>query len=1182
MRDETSLRGVEKSSVQVEERWIKSPTHSTSSQDSASILSGEQQHRNALLKKDIKRRRYFKGKSYSLGKTKKRSKAKSKSTSSMSALLISAASESAATEDVESESTQESFTEGESAAEGANASKLGKRPLEEDEDEEDDKESDVDPDADRDHEDDEKESDVDQDADRDHEDDGDLEDDAEFEETKEDVYQDPVYDDEDEEEEMKLEIPVEDDEDDDDEDLSKDSSSNNNHHDNKADSAFVGTTTIEPKVEVVSASCTSPNAEVSEGTGDLRTAVALSQKVESRQRSEYSTRPISGRPDGNADEGNANSILSSVKTRNRVKRRYDENLVDIDDPTFAEAAGEISTAPDEAPRSTRSSQISSTVNDTALVPYYPQEASIVPSNYKVEHMVDKSIALYRCHCLSLPLSHPPPTSAGSDFYCQALDGISGRVIGCSKKIKNYDMYRASQKVPFAVLCEGHTVRLLNHQCCPMCGVFCTQGEFMLCRKLEGSKSRTHFYHKECTFKPLALETVGAVSECCPHCGGTNNLKTIKLELESESVPIVSFSQKISSTGPRAKMSLGRVRETNEGVERPALTLPGMKEPQDPEGEEIDIVVNDASLITCNTAWCPSITKVTRAAQSFNKTLASRVSAKTLYSAAKSGDVEKVVHAIMSGVDLSTEFSDEDNYTALHVAAEGGHVEICHILVRAGCSVDALDTGLYTPFMTAITAGQRKAARCLIAMGADSSKCGEDGMTCLHLASKAGLLDIVQIILKRSTSQVNAQDEGGWTPIVWASEHQHANVVLLLLKHGANPNIKDAEGNTALHWSAYSGTVDISLMYIDLGSDVNSRNELGDTPLHVAARQDKYEMVMLLLGRDADVAALNEAGQKAIDVVKDKSSACYYAILLSLEIKKAIKNARKLKPFPKVIHRDISRGKEKHSIRVVNEIDDEREIPNDFMYLINNCETTLLNIDTTIQSLQSCKCQDDCTSTSCQCTQLGSGCWYRDNRLVDNFNFKDPPIIFECNRACSCYTNCENRVLQRGIQVHMELFKTQLTGWGVRALQEIPKGTFVCEYVGEIITDKEADQREDDSYLFDLENRDGDTFCLDARHYGNVSRFINHCCDANVHPVRVYVDHHDLRFPRIALFATRDISAGEQLGFDYGEKFWVIKYKSFLCGCGSPKCKYNAENIQSALEAYHNKNATDDDSMINGE
>lgn len=303
----------------------------------------------------------------------------------------------------------------------------------------------------------------------------------------------------------------------------------------------------------------------------------------------------------------------------------------------------------------------------------------------------------------------------------------------------------------------------------------------------------------------------------------------------------------------------------------------------------------------------------------------------------------------------------------------------------------------------------------MALGADTAKCGEDGMTCLHLASKAGLHDIVQLILKRSTSQVNAQDEGGWTPIVWASEHQHSNVVLLLLKHGANPNIRDSEGNTALHWSAYSGTVDILLMYLELGSDINGANELGDTPLHVAARQDKYEMVMLLLGREADISAVNEAGQTPLEVVKDKNSPCYHAIYLSVEMKKAIKSARRSKPVPRIVHKDISRGKEKHAIRVVNEIDDDRSIPSDFMYLTNNCETTLLHIDTTIQSLQSCKCQDDCTSILCQCTQLANGCWYCDGRLVDHFNFKEPPILFECNRACACFTTCQNRVLQNGIK-----------------------------------------------------------------------------------------------------------------------------------------------------------------------
>ena len=43
------------------------------------------------------------------------------------------------------------------------------------------------------------------------------------------------------------------------------------------------------------------------------------------------------------------------------------------------------------------------------------------------------------------------------------------------------------------------------------------------------------------------------------------------------------------------------------------------------------------------------------------------------------------------------------------------------------------------------------------------------------------------------------------------------------------------------------------------------------------------------------------------------------------------------------------------------------------------------------------------------------------------------------------------------------------GWGIRSIQNIPKGTFICEYVGEIISDSEAETRED-SYLFDLEAR----------------------------------------------------------------------------------------------------------------
>ncbi len=62
-----------------------------------------------------------------------------------------------------------------------------------------------------------------------------------------------------------------------------------------------------------------------------------------------------------------------------------------------------------------------------------------------------------------------------------------------------------------------------------------------------------------------------------------------------------------------------------------------------------------------------------------------------------------------------------------------------------------------------------------------------------------------------------------------------------------------------------------------------------------------------------------------------------------------------------------------------------------------------------------------------------------------------------------------RVLQHGITVRLQVFRPFGMGWGVRPLTDVPRGTFVCEYVGELISDSEAETRED-SYLFDLDNK----------------------------------------------------------------------------------------------------------------
>lgn len=41
---------------------------------------------------------------------------------------------------------------------------------------------------------------------------------------------------------------------------------------------------------------------------------------------------------------------------------------------------------------------------------------------------------------------------------------------------------------------------------------------------------------------------------------------------------------------------------------------------------------------------------------------------------------------------------------------------------------------------------------------------------------------------------------------------------------------------------------------------------------------------------------------------------------------------------------------------------------------------------------------------------------------------------------------------------VQVRRTQHKGWGLFALEPIPKGSFVVEYVGELIDNKEAEKR----------------------------------------------------------------------------------------------------------------------------
>ncbi|KAI9082985.1 hypothetical protein K1719_035128 [Acacia pycnantha] len=240
--------------------------------------------------------------------------------------------------------------------------------------------------------------------------------------------------------------------------------------------------------------------------------------------------------------------------------------------------------------------------------------------------------------------------------------------------------------------------------------------------------------------------------------------------------------------------------------------------------------------------------------------------------------------------------------------------------------------------------------------------------------------------------------------------------------------------------------------------------------------------------------------------------------------------------------DISHGKEALPIRAVNTKDHQK--PPSFEYI------TRMIYPGWLQPIPSegCNCTDRCSDpTRCCCAVKNGGIPFNHTGCIVEVK----SLVYECGPSCKCPPECYSRVSQHGIKLPLEIYKTEKKGWGVRSLCSIPSGSFVCEYIGELLEDKEAEKRSGlDEYLFDIGNNlinngilsdgvsrpevceGGSGFTIDAARYGNLGRFFNHSCAPNIYAQDVLYDHGDRRIPHIMLFAAENIPPLKELTYDY--------------------------------------------------
>lgn len=176
---------------------------------------------------------------------------------------------------------------------------------------------------------------------------------------------------------------------------------------------------------------------------------------------------------------------------------------------------------------------------------------------ELKSVKNKTLDANICLCNKLSNYYTRKTSYTS--HCRAIDEINDEHIGCCNEVDGdiLKLYRPSVRALYMILCKDHRKRLTAHNSCAGCGIFCTQGRFILC-------SKNHFFHRDCAIKYILNTPFDPQNNKpsyptlllkCPHCGNDAPMHETLVTMKCNNVPVYLPKQKMFNE-LSAKMSIG--------------------------------------------------------------------------------------------------------------------------------------------------------------------------------------------------------------------------------------------------------------------------------------------------------------------------------------------------------------------------------------------------------------------------------------------------------------------------------------------------------------------------------------------------------------------------------------------------------------------------------------------------
>jgi ankyrin repeat protein len=228
--------------------------------------------------------------------------------------------------------------------------------------------------------------------------------------------------------------------------------------------------------------------------------------------------------------------------------------------------------------------------------------------------------------------------------------------------------------------------------------------------------------------------------------------------------------------------------------------------------------------------------------------------------------QNVIQELLDGINehrreiLKELLEDKDGEmkTALILAAQQGFSNTVKVLITKGAQIEAVGgRDSWTPLHLATQQGHLETAQFLLEKGADVFARNTHD-TVLHQAVSGNNIELIRLILKniknksdnkeKISQSINAQDNEGDTPLMWAIKKKIPLTTQVLLEDGVDISVKNKKEMTALNYAAQGELWRIVVTLLNKGAKIKdlSDEQCDSLKHHVINNDDENKQHILQL------------------------------------------------------------------------------------------------------------------------------------------------------------------------------------------------------------------------------------------------------------------------------------------------------------------------------------------------